>query len=439
MLKKKEIGGIIPNLKKTVAYYSPATFSITLNSVTEQQHIQLMEANEINSSNVNHVCILYHEIQHHLDHTSTLWGIKNILSHANAIAAKLGRDETQFHRIIKYKLQERQLHYAKYYTEEYNLIPWTKNQKNWGYTITSGLKFDHDGNLDDDYPIVFVRFNTSSGDSLVRVPISIASLLETNAINAEVRIKSAFLTKLSENERLVENALNNMDMMSNVIYNPKLALYTVAVHLTANLLGLSDTADAFPISSAVATIALNLPSECLALIPIPEDHKAWGKRPKNLISNQDYGYIFLVLLSNYRKFFVSDQREYSIDRLLLANNLPSVSQVEKMVIDQMTECRNELIGLENLRGNFLNIIDQGIIQFQLRGISGDNVFSAELMTTGNYKPWIIFDDTDFDTEYSSLKYVLTNLPIANLTNQEWYNFAETMNSNMDDFFEVRGL
>ncbi len=435
---KKEVGKLFPNLNQTVAYYSPTTFSITLNTISEAEYIHIIQSGKIDAHNIDNISTVYHEMQHHIDHISTLWGQKNILALGKALEARLSEDENQFSEIITYKIAERQLHYTQYYTENYTFIPWTKEQGNWRYAFTSGVKFNHKGQPDHDHPIVFLRFSTNSGTQLTRVPLSIASLLETNAIHSENRIKSSYINSLSGLEKENANKKNNEYVMSEIIYNQQLALYNVAVHLTANLLELSDVGKAFQISSALATIALNLPKEHLSSIPIPEDHNEWGEKCQKLILNEDYGYVFLLLLSNYRYFFLNDGGEYLIERVLLANNLPSKSELEDTIIKLMQSFQSQLESNKNLQGNLTTMLGRGVDFFKLRGLDGTQAFISDLMKA-HHKILMIFQEVNFDTDYSSLNHIFRNRPIKALSLEEWFDFSQALDSKMDEFFEVRGL
>ncbi|QNN42627.1 hypothetical protein [Pedobacter roseus] len=121
-MKKYQIGTLFPNINTTIAHYSPTAFCITLNTITQHQLSQINPSKEDNADNRS---ILYHEMRHNIDHLSTLWGQSKILQLSEAVNAKLGRDEKQFHKMITYKIGENQLHFDKYFTETYNAVTHT--------------------------------------------------------------------------------------------------------------------------------------------------------------------------------------------------------------------------------------------------------------------------------------------------------------------------
>lgn len=435
---KREIGKLFPNINTTIAYYSPTTFSVTLNTISEKD-IKEFDNGDINKAKAENLSILYHELTHHIDHISTLWGQKNIYKLFDAVNSRLALDEKKFYKIIDHKRTEQQLHYAQYYTEQYNTIPWKTGNGNWRWILTTGFKFTDSGLPNEDDPIFFIRFETNDDKNLVRVPFSIASLLETNSSREEIRIMLSYINALGDDEKLIENKIYNGHIFEELIYNQHLAVYNVAVHLTANHLHLSDVVQSFDLSSSIATLALNLPYELINQVPINEEKMAvWGDRPKKMVKTNDYGFLFYNLLLNYVLFFEND-KEFNLQRLLTANNLPSEEEILAIVnkdIDQIIQSYNEQ---PNFKVNFTTIAKEGKRLLNIRGIAGTKASISDLIREHSYQPFIICNDTDFPLEDLSVAAILDKLPIDNLSVQQWYSFADTIDKKMDEFYNVRGL
>lgn len=435
---KREIGKLFPNIKTTIAYYSPTTFCVTLNTISEND-IKEFGNGKISKEKAENLSILYHEFTHHVDHISTLWGQKNIYKLFDAVNGRLSLDEKKFYKIIDLKKTEQQLHYDQYYTEQYNIIPWKTGNGNWKWILTTGFKFTDNGLPNENDPIFFIRFATNDDKNLVRVPFSVASLLETNSTKEEIKMMLSYINSLSPDEKLVENAIYNRYIFEDLIYNQNLAVYNAAVHLTANHLHLSDVVQSFDISSSIATLALNLPYELINQIPINEAKMAvWGDRPKKMAGNNDYGFLFYNLLLNYVPFFEND-KEFNLQRLLTANNLPTEDEILAVInkeIDKIVDRYNEQ---PNFKNNFTTIAKEGQRILNVRGIAGTKVALSDLISNHSYKPFIICNDTDFPLEDLSVSAILDKLPIDNLSVQQWYSFADTIDKKMDDFYNVRGL
>lgn len=430
---RNEIGKIFPNINSTLAYYSPTSFYITLNKISEAEFKSFSTA-KLEVNNVKDFSIFIHELRHYIDHISTLWGQKHILKLFDAVNARIGQDEYKFQQILPLKIAEMQFHYDLYYTVQNIFVKWKSINDNWKLMLTTGIKFDTNGLPDKGRPILFVNFSTQDNQHLVRVPLSIAALLETNAVKDELGIRTSFISTLKEDEGFIEAKLFENEILSNIIYNQKLAVYNSIVHLTANSLQLTNVAIAFEISSAIATLALNLPNKLIENLPID---KTPGERIKPMLKNQEYSVIFLVLLNNYKDFYLND-KIYNLDRLLLSNNLPTKNEIEIQIKRELNDIKIKIKQGVNFKTNFTNILNEGERIFDLRGIDGLKINTENLFFKHGVNPNVICNDTDFDLEEYIINSSL-NIPMDNLTMQQWYSFALTIDDKLNEFFHIRGL
>jgi hypothetical protein len=82
------------------------------------------------------------------------------------------------------------------------------------------------------------------GTPFARVPFSIESLWETNAMWAEVNYHFELARQLEEEEMVVEaNVMQKK--YEEYLYNPKLFVYSVAAHLTSSFANIGDIYNAF--------------------------------------------------------------------------------------------------------------------------------------------------------------------------------------------------
>lgn len=436
-MKKKQIGKVFPSLNTTLAYYSTTSFFVTLNTVTETEFQELFNS-PLDQHKSEQLSILIHELRHHLDHISTLWGQRNIVKLYKAVNARIEHNEFEFHKILPLKIEERQFHYETYYSVETNVVPWKGASDNWKWQLSSGVKFDMNGIPDDNRPILFINFATQADLHLVRVPLSIAALLETSAIKDELDSLYMYIRTLKEDEAIVERELLKMKVFAEIIYNQKLAVYNSVVHLTANLLGLNDLVLALNISAAISTICLNLPNELISKIPINKlAVETWKDRTKKMMDNNEYGFVFYNLLYNYKEFYKHDN-DYNLNRLLVANNLPDKEELLSTINKNFDLIHAELKTKQNFQTQFSDILIEGKRLFNLRGIDSSEINTFELLEKHNYNPNIICSDTDFPLEEYTINTAL-QLPMDNLTVQQWYSFAMTIDDRFNEFFEIRGL
>jgi hypothetical protein len=429
--------GIFPNLNKNIAEYDVRTFFITLHETSIAQ-FEYFKTNKTDIESGRKFSVLIHELRHSLDHIATLWGQRNIIKLFNAVNARLSNDEKEFYKILPFKIEERQFHYLEYYTQISSFAPWRGFDDNWIWRLTSGIKFDLTGKPDENLPIPFIRFYKQSGEPIVRVPISIASLLETNAVNDEYNFFYSFLNNLDEDTATVERTITNKSLFKDILYNQKNAVYNCAVHLVANVLNISEVTIALEISSALSTLTLNIPFEYWKNIPIPQIAKdTWQHRTLNMIANYEYGFLFYCILNNYAPFYLYDQ-EYSIERVLLSNSLPPLEEIAKLVHSEFQKNKEHVSLFPNFSNQFSNILDHGVEVFGLRGIDGKNSNTLEIMVKQKVKPNIIFNDTDFELEEYKMDQNL-KLPIDNLNERQWYSFVQEIDKLFEEFFNIRGL
>jgi hypothetical protein len=245
-----------------------------------------------------------HEYTHFIDATSTVWGMRHLhmLNDANLCATKrMPNGAAEFHRAKKFYDHVRSLRLPDYYTEHYE----TKNKNRpWTASITGGLTFDLGGNLTR-RPTIFVRFGNEDMEPIVRSPLSTVSVLEVSAYGNELRSRMSLLSKVREDEQLVERFEQQRAVMD-YIYNANITEYSVCAHLIANLQSCKDVLTAYRLASTIARISLNFPSSAvqsvLDKLPLAlEKTQGWKQdsEPTSLllqgVQAHDVGTIFYVI------------------------------------------------------------------------------------------------------------------------------------------------
>lgn len=436
-MNNTEIGKLFPTLNRTVASYDHSNFYIYLEDISEADLLTIRAA-PFTSKNIEHIKTLFHEIRHSVDHLATLWGQKNILLYLKAINTRLNNTLEEFPTIVKYKQQINQLFYSEYYTEEYNYIPVKTMDQRWQWAPTCGIKFDAHGSPDPTQPIPLIQFLSYNNVPLMRTPLSVASLLETNSVAQEVQWHLNYLTQLSETERLYHIKFYERDTLFKLLYNQDLAVYNVAVHLASNLLNISDLIEAFRISSTVATLALNLPDTHVKTLPIKDDKfKAWGERCQFMLDNNEYGFIYFVLLDNYREVY-KGSRKFSIEELLQASDLPKEDELLQLILREFEKLRDEAIKQPNLSTMFVSQMEKGKAMLTMLGPCFDKCSIAEAIL--HRTPTLICNDTNINMKTIRDQELYAMKPIQNnLTLSEWYNISSAINNKLNQLYEVRGV
>ncbi|NRR93572.1 hypothetical protein HSX10_18535 [Winogradskyella undariae] len=436
-MDKKIIGKTFPNLNRTLAYYSPTSLYVTLNEITEEQLADFFTDNK-NMNKVKNESIYIHEVRHNIDHFCTLWGQSNILKLSNAINARISNSATEFYKIHPFKKEEYQFHYDEYYTVHYNQVKYNDANDTWAYRLSSGIKFDIKGKPDEKQPILFMNFVNPKGMHVIRVPISIAALLETNSTFDEYQHITEYINSLPSAEKEIENKLFLNRSYRNMLYNQNMAVYNSVVHLTANILGINNLMNALRISSAVATLTLNLTKELISIIPINKLAKEkWKERTKYMIDNKEFGFIFFNLIANYSAEYKKDNL-YNLEKLLSTNNLPKEEKCVEIIVKEIDNNKAELSKLACLNESFQDICEIGKEVFHKRGLDGQKKSTKQLLIDNEFLPDVICSNTDFELEDYNLNQVIKNAP-TKLPSQQRYSFTDFINQMLDEFYEIRGL
>ncbi len=277
---------------------------------------------------------LLHEHRHWLDHVGSLWGQRNLIARFNAVHSRIKNNESEFWRIIDYLKASDRDRYKRYFTTIGDPRPPPNGDRRWIAELTCGIGFDENGRPDNQRPILFARFLWNDRRRACRVPLSIGSLLETNAMQYEIATEQELLTLLADDSRHVETAERKRSHLERV-YNPELGIYSAAVHVVANHLKISDIFRAYEVASLLAALSLNLPDKLFSKLRTPDSFETWGPRVELLRQARDRGFAFLALVHNAPLPWPDEQLDVWCDRALLESNLPPLAEFSRDVLDEM--------------------------------------------------------------------------------------------------------
>lgn len=437
-LGKKDLWKIFPSVG-SIASYNPLGNFIYLDKMSEKQFSEVCENPD---KYPEHYSVILHEMQHWFDHIGTVWGQQKLLKIFKAFHSVLFGKESEMYKAKSLHDNFKEDRLASYYSETYEDIQGDANNR-WKYSFSTGLRYDNNGNLDETKSIIFVRFNSSSNELISRVPISVASLLETTATNTEISSLLISYSKLDSDSKKIQLKILDKKIISD-LYNPKLTLYSVAVHAASNILRIKDSITGYSISSKIATLTLNLPSSLFESLKIPPYYnQRWGDRTLNFIKQKDRGFAFLCLVKNYSdNCGAYKETDFTINKLLTSSNLPDLKKIEKLIQDETIELSKELLIEQNL---FLNIVTSKVYTGnQLRnerGISQEKIDDSEFdINKMDDLPYFICNDTYFDYDDIDLNNVVKKIQNINpITRKEWWKLFENCEKRIDDFSEICGV
>lgn len=430
---------IFPSIS-TLAYFNSLGNYIYLDEFEDENDFK--KACDNPSLDKNRFSVYIHENQHYIDQISTLWGAKNIYRIYESYNAVFKNNEYEFYRHRELILNLKRDYFLDYYTIKYNHIE-GDFQNRWKFQITSGLRFDNNGKINEDYPIPFVSFVSKKDVKISRVPISIVSLLETTATNAEYQFLISEAGKLASPYR--ENQLAQISKkIESKLYHPELTLYSVAVHLTSVHLGVSDPILGYEISSIFAKIALNIPSQLFINITFPKELSSteeWLKRSKKLIKNEDRGFVFYLLLRNYvTTFGTLKDNKISIENILKSSNLPSEDNIQKLIKLEIQELNMKMLTSTN---DFNKLILDKIFfgnKFRESTGIGQNNKQVDLSEFIRERPYLIFKNSYFEYEDLELHKIYTKIASQEqVTIEEWFRIHTFCEKKIEEFNEICGI
>lgn len=436
MKLENKIQSIFPNLEP-LAYYDTFSQYIKLNFITINDYKELLSDVLKRKKNEN-AGVYYHELQHWYDHQSTLWGIRNQVEILNAYNIRLqAKYIEEYHKIPKLIKEIEKQNFLNYYHEKINHIVPNSIEDRWRMQYSAGYRFDHNGQIDRTKPISFVRFLSNSGEPVCRTPLSLASLLETIAKATEIEVKLEYIMALDSDDARLEMRNLNAQYFD-WLYNPDMTLYSVAAHLTSNILDEKLIIFAFELSKKVATLTLNLPLALYSRIKIPEEFLEFGEKNKYFIENCDIGYAYHCLLRNYSNTF-KKEKEFNIESILKCSELPNLNEFEESVITEISDLKN---GISN--GPFNGLIDlkirQAIKLFKQRGAFNQGGIDFSMLMENNILPIIIFSDSDLNTEdieLSSVADALHNSEV--ITELEYIHLTRYAVEKIYEFYSICGI
>lgn len=425
---------LFPNTS-TVAYYSPFGQHIVLNSIEEKQYEKVIK-DFYNPKNLSAIKTISHELRHWRDHHTTLWGVNNLVDIYNAINARLINRPENFHYISSFIINAKKSDLTEYYHTMLNSYDVKKNGLLWKWNLSIGSRFDHDGRINHNKPIPFVKFLNPENDKLLsRTPLSNSSLLETNAIYEEIKITIEILNKLDKDELLVETKLMETEYFK-WLYNHEFTLYSTVAHLISSTTGLKDIVSTFNISNEVSNLLLNLPENLYGEIPINSYLKEFGEKNTLLNSQKDNGHTFLNLILNYTDMYKKHD-DFNINKILDASGLPDQSEIEKQILIEFDELKKRVID-----GPFKDVIFQKIENAsKYFGKIGLESASSPVIDFLEYdKPTLIFGDTYVDDsayDYETFKhFVFNGIP---LTNTGWFFMQQDIYKELETFYNICGI
>lgn len=350
---------------KTVAFYAPESSLIELSDICSADLTRAFaQSDPICSYQI--LPLFMHEIRHWFDHTSTLWGRQRLASLFDALSARSQNKPEEFWRIVSYRRLLREDMRADYFSTVGDTPAPTPSWP-WKAQSTMGDAFDSNGRLDESVPIPFANFYWPNDKKACRVPLSVAALLETNAVCFEILAALSLMQQLPEETREVEQRLADKKWISQM-YNPEFGVYSAAAHLAANKLRISNPAEAYCRSSALASVALNIPTARFDAMVIPGLFETWGKKNYAALRQRNRGYAYLVLVHHSLPVREVQNIDEWLEETLRSAGLPDLCVLRTEALTEMKDIGSNLMLIKPYRARFDLLQEVGNENFGILGV-----------------------------------------------------------------------
>lgn len=241
----------------------------------------------------------------------------------------------------------------------------------WQMRLTMGARITPEGHQDDTDPILFVHFHEGER-GIARQPVSVGSLLELRAIQAEVLALSELMPLRPPDERIIEELIFQRDYLR-LFYHPELTTYSVAAHLLSRALpGNVDTGLVLALGAQIAHVCLNVTPTHFARLKPPVDLKdPRERRVRGFKAHADRGYLFACL----SHLLIAAQRDYQdctpTSAVLRAAGLPDEVVVYDHAKRSIERNRADRLRNSDLRRIRTNLQSAGLaVLAHRRGTSG---------------------------------------------------------------------
>lgn len=424
---------------QTLGYYHSIGNYIYLSEYKNEEDFQKSIQNP--SLDKNRFSVFIHEMQHYYDQVSTLWGVKKLYKLYQAYDAVIKFNEHEFYKFRDLELSFKRDYFLDYFTETYKEIKGDFNNK-WAFRISSGLRFSYNGKVDENLPILFIVFGSSKGEKISRVPLSVVTLLETTATFQEFNFLMLEASKLDSPFK--ENQIKVISKkFENLLYDPKLTLYSAAVHIVSVNLQILSPIEGYKASSLFAKISLNLPSQIFSKIKIHSEFqttKDWEVRSQKMLDNNERGFAFLLLVRNYVTEFGVDKDSLTVENILKASNLPSEQEILNLISKEIEELDlKTLLDKNNLNREVIDKVFWGSKFRESTGLAQQNKLT-DLSKFERDKPFLIFSETYFEYENLELKPIYEKLISQQKPSiDEWFRFYTMCEKRIDNFNTICGI
>lgn len=282
------------------AYYSPYDLKVHLPEEPVDPALTADPAYKAQWIKDRHPVIV-HEYQHSIDHIGTVAGrqlLDGLFGAIHALDRQERNDVSQLWRMIKFHDVQRRFYRRDYYTTADRMYRPSGNEPpRWVWEPSVGSTFDVNGRINEDDPILFIRFTDADTEQLVsRQPLSAAALFETRAVYVELESEAFSLHRRGPGSpEWRAFAKRQIDQL----YDQTLTDYSAPTHMVASVTRVSNSLEAYQLAAYVAGVVLNLPPDLTFRFRLPDrlNIRDAARRLRRLADRRDPGLLFASIVA----------------------------------------------------------------------------------------------------------------------------------------------
>ncbi|NUU78177.1 hypothetical protein [Paenibacillus xylanilyticus] len=372
------------NVETIASYYLMSQTINFRDLIKEHQNLALDNVNngDFSLDFIESLKLFAHEGCHFIDHISTLSGLRMLEKIYSAInefeyfnsELNAGRERPTTDNIFaflelfcEWKQQQHSKVFNKLKSNNINI-------KDWAFNFSGDKVFNIRGE-ETIKPILTVTFK-SSNIPYAKVPFTMESLWETNAIYAELDYQYIALMSIEDDDQRLIEAARIENAYKKYFYDPELFIYSTAAHFTSSFANLGSIFDAFKLSKLLSDISLNLPFKYYNTLKKTKGTIFRGLVNKFLKESTDMQppIVFMALLENIVEDEDFNIREFlnkeiiDIDTILQINNLPSKNFLKSEIILEMQNINLQVDDIQSKL--FLYFKELGVDFFNQLGFNG---------------------------------------------------------------------
>lgn len=339
ILRLRDAETSFPNATAAIAELRPHSQTVHLHNISGVEFRRLLDEQRLVELS-RPFSIIAHELTHWLDLLGTVWGQEYLIELFDAYEAALNpreNAENGWWKVVRLFDQDRRIMFPRYY--KYLLpeeVPHGARNP-WSIEYSCGQEFSPDGRIDQSRPIFFTTFgHNATRTRIARQPLSIGTLLETNATWAELITGTQLLAQVpDEAERRVSLALWSREK-AELLYNAQLTEYTAPVHLLSVRTNTREAMESYHAGSALALICLNLTESHFAQIRIPEAFMPFGHDRINAFrAAQDRGFAFACISFNAEPLEGFEDVDEWVRSAVARSGLPEIGAIKRSAYERL--------------------------------------------------------------------------------------------------------